>query len=53
MQDLPMPGYATAARGLSACLVNMPWTKVNMPSIQCGLLKAIATREGAASMCGT
>ncbi|WP_433653435.1 RiPP maturation radical SAM C-methyltransferase [Micromonospora zamorensis] len=33
-------------RRLRVALVNMPWARVNAPSIQCGLLQSIARRAG-------
>jgi ribosomal peptide maturation radical SAM protein 1 len=34
------------ARSLRVALVNMPWARTDAPSIQCGLLQAIARAEG-------
>ncbi|MCB5166988.1 RiPP maturation radical SAM C-methyltransferase [Streptomyces bambusae] len=34
------------AKPLRVALVNMPWARIDAPSIQCGLLKALAVREG-------
>jgi ribosomal peptide maturation radical SAM protein 1 len=36
----------TASRPLRVALVNMPWARVNAPSIQCGLLQSVARRSG-------
>jgi ribosomal peptide maturation radical SAM protein 1 len=34
------------ARRLSVALVNMPWARVDSPSIQCGLLQSVVRRAG-------
>jgi ribosomal peptide maturation radical SAM protein 1 len=39
-------GQTPASRPLRVALVNMPWARVDSPSIQCGLLKAELTRLG-------
>jgi ribosomal peptide maturation radical SAM protein 1 len=54
--DIPLLPSRTAAtsvdpatppsRRLRVALVNMPWARVNAPSIQCGLLQAITSRAG-------
>lgn len=36
----------TAERTLNVALVNMPWSRLDAPSIQCGLLKSIAAADG-------
>jgi ribosomal peptide maturation radical SAM protein 1 len=37
---------ATPARPLRTALVNMPWARVDAPSIQCGLLASVARQHG-------
>jgi hypothetical protein len=37
---------ATPSPALSLALPNMPWARADAPSIQCGLLKAVATQAG-------
>lgn len=39
-------GDRGAGRTLRLALVNMPWARVDAPSIQCGLLQAIAAEAG-------
>jgi ribosomal peptide maturation radical SAM protein 1 len=34
------------SRGLRVALVNMPWSRADAPSIQCGLLQALTRRTG-------
>jgi ribosomal peptide maturation radical SAM protein 1 len=39
-------GAAEPMRRLSVALVNMPWARVDTPSIQCGLLQSVVRRAG-------
>jgi len=43
---LPVEPSTPPARRLRVALVNMPWARVNAPSIQCGLLQSIVRRAG-------
>jgi ribosomal peptide maturation radical SAM protein 1 len=44
--ELPIDPATPPTRRLRVALVNMPWARVNAPSIQCGLLQAITRRAG-------
>ncbi|WP_344496196.1 hypothetical protein, partial [Nonomuraea monospora] len=44
--ESPPDLLAPPSRALRVALVNMPWARVDSPSIQCGLLQAIAQRAG-------
>lgn len=48
IQTSPRPheGLGAPARQLRVALVNMPWARADVPSIQCGLLAAIARQAG-------
>lgn len=49
IQSFPPVPYAPdppPPRALRVALVNMPWARVDAPSIQCGLLQAIAREAG-------
>lgn len=43
---LDPPRVRAAASPLRVALVNMPWSSASSPSIQCGLLQAVARRAG-------
>jgi len=43
---LPVEPVSPPTRRLRVALVNMPWARVNAPSIQCGLLQSIARKAG-------
>src|SRR6266511_2481122 len=45
-ETLPINLDEPPSRRLRVALVNMPWARVNAPSIQCGLLQAITRKAG-------
>src|SRR5216683_2112975 len=46
-RPLPFPdAERVPSRGLRVALVNMPWSRADAPSIQCGLLQALTRRAG-------